>query len=149
MNKKTLKSIIIFILFLLISCKTTIYTIQEDDNCFYLNKGYIYLNFYNNSEKEMRIVNLSFIRRKGYYLSVRNFYINNDTLYIRRLTNEGLKITHQIHGSYIEYEETTLKVKSGESIQQKFKIDEEFKVIVLDSKIVLNKCDNNFSNKTE
>ena len=124
-------------------CKTN-QTIVNKENCFYEKEGFIYINFYNLSNKPKLVPNISSILDERFYVLNDNYKLVNDTLNIQLSDKRNINISDAGSTPVIKVNDSLLMDKK-ERIQQIFKSNEKFNVISLnrdDTKSFFNRCGN-------
>lgn len=113
---------------------------QNYKNCYEIKNDYVYLNFYNNTNKDINLPNLANVVNTDFSLNKHYFKIGNDTLHIGMPNESHLFISHGEPVKEVNIEVPTIKLEKGKYTQQVFKNNDEFKYIVVDSYILLNEC---------
>ncbi len=137
-----LKLLIIFSAFSIVSCKGNLNKSNNfvEEGCYEVKNGYVYMNFYNNTNEDMQIPEIMSVIDKDFYLLDGYFKIENDTLLIIMPNESHIGISHRSVGMKVEVINTNIHLKKGKKIQQLFKLKENFKYIILDDHL-LKKCD--------
>lgn len=138
-----LKLLVIFSTLSVVSCKDNSNKSNEftEEYCYEIKDGYVYMNFYNNTDEIIEVPKITSVVDKDFYLLEGYFKIENDTLFIT-MPNEGhIGISHKSEGTKVEVKNDKIELEREEKVQQLFKFKENFKYIILDNKSALKKCD--------
>lgn len=138
-----IKNFLILTLLIIVSCKTKTPMQNSDDNCFYEKDGFVYINFYNLSNKPKLIPSISNIMDENFYILKQNYHLENDTLIIHLLDKRNINISDiNSESVLIKVKDSVLMKKKGR-VQQAFKNNEKFSVVAFTrdgKKSFFNKC---------
>lgn len=137
------KLLVIFMTLSLTSCKGNENKVKDfaESYCYELKDGYVYVNFYNDTDGVIQIPKITSVVDKDFYLLEGYFKIEDDTLIITMPNESHIGISHKGEDTKVEVRNDEIELEKGKKVQQLFKVKGDFKYIVLDNSNPLKRCD--------